>query len=193
MGRKSKNPILFDTLLSINCSQVMKSASRDTQNWKINSWYYNDDEVASIAFKTNFNGSKLKLYLKYYHKCKLVNPSIEITTIPSNLGIGQIPYFICPEHRKSARILFLYNGLFLSRHAIGGALYREQTYSKTFRRITTVLKPRYGLSSLYEEINSPYFKKYYRNNPTKNYLRIINKIAEIEFRDSSSVMMELEK
>jgi len=62
--------------------------------------------------------------------------TIELVSIPSNLGKGIRWYFVCTG--KRATYLFLYKGVFIHRLGIDKAFYKKQTESQsspTFRMI----------------------------------------------------------
>ena len=51
------------------------------------------------------------------------NYFIKIASVPSNLGLGDCFYFVCPEKGVLCRKLFFYRGRFVSRQAIPQAVY----------------------------------------------------------------------
>ncbi len=99
--------------------------------------------------------------------------------IPSNLEIGKIHYFKCPVTKKRCRKLYLVNGYFLHRNAFKG-LYKKQTESKSWRKMSKNLENYYGIDTLYEQIYSKHFRTHYGGKPTKRYLRLKRKIEKYE-------------
>jgi len=59
---------------------------------------------------------------------------INLSYYPSNLGIGEVGYFLCPITKKKCRTLYFVDGYFVSRYCFKG-IYECQTYSKQYRQI----------------------------------------------------------
>ncbi len=59
--------------------------------------------------------------------------SVSIIERKANLGKGAVKYFRCPVCHLLCRNLYLYHGVFVSRRAMRGAMYRNQTRSKRDR------------------------------------------------------------
>lgn len=57
---------------------------------------------------------------------------IKLVYYPSNLGIGEVGYFLCPITKKKCRTLYFVDGYFVSRYCFKG-IYECQTYSKQYR------------------------------------------------------------
>jgi hypothetical protein len=58
---------------------------------------------------------------------------VAIIVRAANIGKGVIRYFECPRTYHLCRKLYLYGGMFVSRRAMSGAMYRSQTKSKLER------------------------------------------------------------
>ncbi|MCL1648252.1 hypothetical protein M2T70_04745 [Elizabethkingia anophelis] len=105
------------------------------------------------------------------------NQFIEIASMRSNIGRGFIWYFVCPKTKRLSRILYLFNGSFLSQSAIP-ANYRQQNLSRSDREIQDLFKHELGMNS--DKLYKKYFRPFYKGKPTKRYLRIINKIEKTQ-------------
>ncbi|WP_407505231.1 hypothetical protein [Elizabethkingia miricola] len=105
------------------------------------------------------------------------NQSIEITSMRSNIGRGLIWYFVCPKTKRLSRIMYLFNGSFLSQSAIP-ANYRQQNLSRLDREVQNLLKHELGMNA--DKLYKKHFRPFYKGKPTKRYLRIINKIEKTQ-------------
>lgn len=106
---------------------------------------------------------------------------IKIKTIKSNLGIGEIPYLICPLTGKRAKVLIMAYGYdkYAHRTAYGSIIgtkplyYRVQQVSKNDYHYSRYFK----LKNQYEELNSQLnenanVKRIYNGTPTKNMVKL---------------------
>ena len=117
--------------------------------------------------------------ISYEHTGKLVKSKVTLTTIPSNLGKGQVYYFICPQTKVRCSTLYLINGLFLHRSASMGTYRIKNIYPKTRERNKWV-KNIHARINAGNELNQPYFKATYAGAPTKRYRKILRTLqAEI--------------
>ncbi len=109
---------------------------------------------------TNSEGVSTKM--EYY---------IWLDSIPSNLGIGENLFFICPIRNERCKILYLcdYTGKFCSRQGCRrNILYTSQIYSK----IDRINNYYFQLDTLFNELASKQFKDHYRNHETRLSTRI---------------------
>ena len=58
---------------------------------------------------------------------------VSIIVREANIGKGVVRFFECPRSYHLCRKLYLYGGMFVSRRAMSGAMYRSQTKSKLER------------------------------------------------------------
>ncbi|MCX6214567.1 hypothetical protein [Spirosoma sp.] len=91
---------------------------------------------------------------------------IELAQLPSNLGKGNVWYFVCPLTGEHCRTLYKVGDYFASRKAQKGTLYESQTYSKHYRWLDKTFGPELKLDGVYDEVYKRYAKKYYRGKPT---------------------------
>lgn len=115
-----------------------------------------------------------------------INYSVDIISIPTNIGNGLRYYFVCPHTNKLALKLYKTPGChyFLHREAYNGLMYRSQLESKTWRFLNKSVD---GYYMLLDMLNSEFYskgkgrrKKHYQGKPTKAYQKILNieKLAE---------------
>lgn len=181
MAKFPTYPILYDEVLTIDISNLKKWGYLKIENQKKSSisWSRNGDEIASISVEVNMHSNLEYIKLNYTFKEKLIGYKISMVSVPSNLEIGKIWYFLCPITKKRCRKLYLVNGLFLHREAFKG-MYKKQTEPKKWRKIRMILERHFALDDIYEEIYSKYFRSHYAGKPTRRYLRLIKKIEVLE-------------
>ncbi len=68
----------------------------------------------------------------------------------------------------------------MHRSALPSGMYECQTQSKSWRLMNRIYGSYFELDSLYEELYSKHFKKHYNGKPTKRYLKMMNKMKQIE-------------
>ncbi len=108
------------------------------------------------------------------------NYMIQLVTVPSNLGKGEILYFQCPDSGKRARILYSANGhdkyvhreWYLEKH--GKRLYyNSQLCSKSDYHNTRYHTLSNKINDLLDDlINKKHRNMHYKGEPTKNYQRL---------------------
>lgn len=92
---------------------------------------------------------------------------IELTTIPSNLGKGEIPYFLCPQTGKRCRVLYSAYGypIWKSRNSYSNRLYYEsQVASKMYYANTRYWALERKLEKIYKE---KYLHLTHKGQPTR--------------------------
>ncbi len=128
MGRNSTGAITTEEAVRIELSYLLKqrkiqkgSRIHGSLVWNngssisFESWYWEEEKYIRFYYTLiKQSGEKIKLDYK-----------IHLTTVPSNLGRGEIPYFVCPISGRRARILYRAYGshYFKSRQA-----YRKRIY-----------------------------------------------------------------
>lgn len=75
----------------------------------------------------------MNIELEYIYNNRIIKYQIQLGLVPSNLGKGQIIFFICPVTSKRCSKLYLHQGYFLSRFAISSHYYQQQLLSKRAR------------------------------------------------------------
>lgn len=107
---------------------------------------------------------------------------IQMRAEPSNLGKGQVWYFICPHTAKRCRKLYMVGDQFGSRHLFGNmAAYNSQVRSKYERDLVPI--PNEWPSKR---------PKYYAGKITKGYLKHLNTLEKAE-RSWYRVMQRLKE
>jgi hypothetical protein len=138
------------------------------------------DYVKTITVKNVLKGVSDPKFviLQYKHKGCEVTYRINLASVPSNLGIGRIWYFLCPVTAKRCRKLYFIHGKFLHREAFSHCFYSSQMTGKHWRQIKKLADRTFLCERVYTKIESKYFKRYYAGKPTKRYRQLILQLGE---------------
>jgi hypothetical protein len=156
----TKGFIVKDNICNFNLSW----SSGD--NISVSSRYDEIEKSLQLAYTTTHKNTGEKK--KYDYK-------IELTSVPSNLGKGEVIYFICPITGKKARILYKCYGseIWKSRFAYKNRIY----YQSQIGSGHNVYNDKYwALERSLKELKTKPKKEHYRGKPT----RIIKRISALE-------------
>lgn len=182
MPKFSTYPSLYDEVLQINISKLKEWGYLEPDKYKSGTitWSRNGNEIASISIQVNTLNEDTYIELDYKYRDKPINYKVTLISVSSNLGKGEIWYFLCPQTNKCCRKLYSIGGYFLHREAFNGCMYNCQTKSKHYRMWDKTLGACFKAEQLHEQLYSKHFKKFYAGKPTKRYLRIMKKIQKAE-------------
>jgi hypothetical protein len=131
----------------------------------------------TIGIESDLTGGNRYLRLNYQNENRQTGEvtrhdyQIQLTSITSNLGIGEILYFVCPDTGHRARILYKCYGslIWKSRFAYQQRIYYEsQAVSKLDYHNTMYWRIDKLLDSIYRKA----IKSHYREKETKTQMRI---------------------
>jgi len=177
MGRYATYPTTIDDLKTITLTKLKEWGYLTTgERTGTITWSRNGEVYSSIGIKLVFTNSTKYLLLDYKCNGEAYNYKVYIQSKPSNLGFGEVLYFVCPSTRLYCRKLYFSSGYFLHRKAFSGLMYENQIASKKTRYLHNIFDRFYLPDSLYEERYKKYFKTHYNGKPTKRYLKLENKI-----------------
>ena len=183
MPRYSNFPTLIDELRSFTISDLKKlgyfktdTFIKGTMNW-INRYNEVTSSISIALYNSEFNS-----YLELDYKCneEQINYKVNIVSVLSNLGKGNVKYFICPFTNKRCSKLHLINGKFMHRSSLINPLYSKQVESKRWREWNKIFGSSFELDTLYEKLWSKGFKRYYKGKPTKKFQKLVNQIEILE-------------
>ena len=182
MPKPSTFPTLYNEALQLNISKLKEWGYLDPKQIKSGTlnWLRNGNPTGSISIQVNTYSERSHIILDYKFKDEPRNYKVYFTTSPSNLQLGEIWYFICPQTKKRCRKLYLISGYFLHREAFNGCVYESQTQSKKYRQLDKTFGAYFRTDDLYSQLYNKHFKKTYAGKPTKKYLRIIEQIQKAE-------------
>jgi hypothetical protein len=108
-----------------------------------------------------------------------MNYKVNIVTMPSNLGKGNVLYFICPLTNQRCRKLHLINGKFMHRSTLSNPLYSKQIESKRWRELNKLFGAPFELEKLYDKLWSKGFKNIIKERK-KKFQKLLNQIEMLE-------------
>lgn len=144
------------------------------------SWSRNGVVHSTINILIVFNEFEKYIVLDYKCNGTPFNLKVRLISKNSNLGKGQIYYFVCPRTGKLCRKLYFNNSYFAHREAFAGLFYQNQIESKKNRILFKLFENVYLSDEIYEQRYKKYFKTHYNGKPTKRYLKLQNKIDTAE-------------
>ena len=161
-GYLKKNGIMFGRLGWTNGSSIQISSSID------------DDEKyirVSYSFREGGDGEPIQKDYKIY-----------LTSVPSNLGRGEVLYFVCPSSGRRARVLYMCYGskIFKCRKAYSHRIYYQSQQSSKLN----FHNDRYWkLDKELQKCRDRIRKATYQGNPTKLKRRIAYLQAKQDYHD----------
>ena len=94
------------------------------------SWSTAGEVHSKISIKCTILEHRKFITLDYNQNGETINYNVNIVSIPSNLGKGEILYFVCPNTGKHCRKLYHNSKYFLHREAFNYLYYEKQIHSK---------------------------------------------------------------
>ena len=134
MGRYGNYPTTVEDCKTISISKLKEWNYLTTgERSGVINWSRNGQETGRISIEVVFNQYVKYIMLDYQTNGKPIRYKVNIESIKSNLGKGEILYFVCPETNKLCRKLYLNSGYFLHRTAFKDLIYSKQVESKKNR------------------------------------------------------------
>lgn len=178
MGRWSKGVTTTDGATRLELSYLLKngfirkgydlSASLSWTSGSsigFESFYITENPYIRLKYTVTVTSTRQETYHDY---------NIHLESIPSNLGKGEILYFICPDSRRRSRILYRCYGskIWKSREAYQNRIYYQtQLDPKSMRPFKYLFNDR-----KFEELYKKKRKSHYRGKST----RIMRRIDKLE-------------
>ena len=177
MGRYGNYPKTVEDCKTISISKL-KEWNYLTYGKKsgIISWITNNVVHSSISIEVTFTDEQRFIILDYKTNDNEIRYKVQIESLPSNLGKGEVYYFVCPSTGKLCRKLFFESSYFLHRTAFRYLMYQNQLESKKNRELFKIFNASFVPDKVYEERYKPYFKTHYNGKPTKRFLRLEKRI-----------------
>lgn len=151
------------------------------------SWSISGEVHSKIGIKTTILEHRKFITLEYTQNGESIKYDVRIESIPSNLGKGEIYYFICPNTGKHCRKLYHNSKYFLRREAFRYLYYEKQNESKKNRRLVSILDKVFLKDEVYNEQYQKHFKTHYNGKITKRYQKILDKIKRAESFPSGTI------
>ena len=174
MAKTCTFPDLYDEAKTLSITSLKKWGYLEASQIKTGTvtWSRGERKTGSIGIAVYAVGKEWYINLQYTSNGKNIDYKVNLVSIPSNLGIGKVWYFLCLKTGKQCRKLYLIDTLFLHRDAHAGC-YSIQTYSKNMRGLFKKWNQETAIEAIYEK----HFKKFYNGKPTKRYRRLLDKSA----------------
>lgn len=105
MAKPCTFPTLYDEVLQIHISKLKEYGYIDPEHIKSGTlnWSRNGNQSGSILIKINAQSEQPYIELDYKYKGEARNYKVRLVSMPSNLGMGLIWYFLCPQTKKRCR------------------------------------------------------------------------------------------
>ncbi|MDA7803456.1 hypothetical protein N8987_02615 [Crocinitomix sp.] len=139
------------------------------------SWSTNGEVRSSIGAYSNML-DKPYIELDYNWNDEVKKYKIYLVTVPSNLGTGELYYFLCPFSGKRCRILHLISGVFCHRDTYTNVCYESQTYSKEMREADRFFRGYNLADKANEKMRVKHFTRSYKGKPTKRYQKLLKQV-----------------
>lgn len=178
MGRHSGIPILYDFCKQLSVSDLKKwnylKPNRITEG--VIRFTSHNCEILEVSIKVSTDIESLFIELKYSISGTELNYRIYFEFVPSNLGKGNIWYFLCPCTRTRCRKLYFIGGYFCHRSAYKLGYYQTQTLGTKDKFLVRQFDKLQKANNAKSQLHSKHFKKYYNGRPTKRYLKLLEQI-----------------
>jgi len=181
MGRFANYPTTIEEVKTISITKLKAWNYLVTgQHTGVITWSRNGTVTSTISIQVVFTDFQKYVVLDYKCNDEKINYRVNIESVPSNLGKGEIYYFVCPNTRKHCRKLYFSCSYFLHRTAFTGLMYQNQIESKKSRQLLKIFNKLELPDEVYQERYKKYFKTHYNGKPTKRFLKLENKIRVSE-------------
>jgi hypothetical protein len=166
MPKPMTMPYIIDEAKDISIINLRKWKYLKPYTYKtgIVSWSRNGIKTSTMNIIVQMQKDRGVLTLDYKCNGTKYNYNIQIISKPSNLGKGNVFYFICPFTFKTCRKLNLYSEHFIHRSAIKDGMYSKQIESKKYRQIDRVYGSYFKREKYFDILYSKNFKRSYDRN-----------------------------
>jgi len=182
MGRFAIYPPELEELNTLTITFLKKHDYLKPYCWRGGSatWTYQRSGIKnSITIHVRMEETTGTINLSYtVNGTDKYNYDVQLISRKSNIGNGLLWFFVCPKTKRVCRKLHFHSGYFLHRTAFR-LNYHQQNQSKKMRYFTQ----RFGgmfIDDVYSELYKKHFKRYYNGQPTKKYVRLMQKIEDKE-------------
>lgn len=183
MGRDSTGVLTVNECQRIELSYLIKSGL--LKKGKIISSVLSWTSGSRISILCHYRDNEKYIRLSYVYspkngKQQKYDYKIHLNTIPSNLGKGEVLYFVCPTTNSNCRILYSAYGclIYKSRKAYNNRIYyKSQICSKYDYWLTRY----YDTEQQFEDLLKKAHKSHYKGKPTKLQKRLDSLEEKLEY------------
>lgn len=174
MSKSSTYAFTYEDCKSIEIKLLKESKLLLANQYKKSTirWHINDQTTGRIEIVLDTISKKPYVELKYKINHENIQYKIALVNEISNLGKGNIWYFLCPFTLKKCRKLYLVEKYFTHRKYINSIYYDNQLLSKSQRKYIGLFNNLNKIEKAIEEIESKYFKRYYKGVKTKKFQKL---------------------
>ncbi|MBC9910572.1 hypothetical protein [Chitinophaga varians] len=179
MARIGTYPTTFEDRKSISISDLRKWEYLQPDSWRSGtlSWSRGGTVHSQISICVDMVTTGPYLELSYNWQGQSIRYKVNLTALTSNLGAGNVWYFICPVTGNRCRKLYFKNGYFQYR---GEGYYEKQIQSKYSRHLEKTYGVVFKADKLREQVYSRHFRKFYSGRVTKRYAQILKQLKAAE-------------
>lgn len=193
MPKPSSYPITYEDCKSIEIKILKKNNYLQSNqiNKCIIRWYINEETTGRMQVIVNTLSANPYIELIYTLNEEDIQYKVQLIKEKSNLGIGEIWYFICPFTNKRCRKLYLLNKYFSHRNRLKGVFYEKQLLSKSNRKSLAIFRKIEQIKDAIEETKSKHFRRYYNKVKTKRLVKlrkIINQEIDIKEINNTKIL-----
>lgn len=161
---RKQSTIIIEHLPSLRTS--------DLKNWDtISNLCVPGKDNCLTRYQLTYELTRETLILGYYVNGGHREQFIDLCFEPSNLGTGEVWYFICPQTEKKCRKLVLWNGKFIHQSNIQNLYYKQQTESITERVSFKWIRKQRKYLELVKKQEQKYYKPMYGGYDTRLAVR----------------------
>jgi len=157
---------------------------------------------SSITFESKYTENEIYFRVAYTITSNRTGEAtdydykIDLVTIPSNLGKGEILYLVCPESNRRARVLFMAYGhhkyihrdLYLDNY--GERLYyNSQSSSKGDYHNTMYFNYERKVKDLENRLFAKHRKLFYKGKPTKDHQKLTHLKLKMEIHNRKRIVI----
>lgn len=123
-----------------------------------------------VSFTSIYTDSEAYIQLHYNHSphedIQNLKYKIYLAKVPSNLGKGEVLYFLCPVTHQKCRVLYLCYGslIFKSRKAYNNRIYYSEQISSNLEKPNDIY---WKLQRRIDKMDLKYHKPFYKGKLTK--------------------------
>ena len=182
MPKVATYPQLFDSMKYISIAFLRKYGYFKPHIWMTGTVTFSSrgTVTGTICLCSEIHSDDPHILLSYSCNGVPLQYKVRLVKSPSNLGRGEVWFFLCPRTFKRCRKLYLGDTHFCHRSAFRGCMYDKQTLSKKYRWMENVVFPYFKTEELYEQLYKKHLKKKYAGKPTKKYARLTRQIKKRE-------------
>ncbi len=180
MGRYGNYPTTVEDILTFRLKSLNENNNSYLTSYgtrkAVTSWYQNGSVCSKISIEVTHSEYESFIILDYKCNDEPIRYRVGLISKTSNLGVGKVWFFVCPNTGKLCKKLYLHNSYFLHRTAFENLMYQKQIQSKKNRGLFKIFDKVNLSDNVYCERYKKYFKTHYKGKPTKRYLKLQNQI-----------------